>query len=297
MSNTKSRGTGLVTRVVEIEPRDAQAILDNAGSNRKLNPKTVERYAAIMKAGAWDLNGETIKVDKDGKLIDGQHRLAACVVAGVPFTTVVVHGLASDEAFLTVDVGVKRSVRSYLEYKGYTYTSLLAATCKRILLLDAGALESDPDHMSVAKAAERNLRIDAKSIEELAAKHPVLRGLCAWCTALIYPKNVIPSSVLTVAAFYLSRRGAKRLAHAKDWLEAMASGHKEGLPSIRGATMAYRSLIRFGRGKSQRALWAHRFGLVLSGWNVDHGGEMGLRGGNLYPILITGKFPYDKVKL
>jgi hypothetical protein len=46
-----------------------------------------------MEQGRWKYNGATIKFGSDGVLLDGQHRLLACVEANVPFETDVVFGL------------------------------------------------------------------------------------------------------------------------------------------------------------------------------------------------------------
>jgi len=51
----------------------------------------VDQYARDMLAGHWPLAGEGIRFDEADQLIDGRHRLRACVKAGVPFQTYVTH--------------------------------------------------------------------------------------------------------------------------------------------------------------------------------------------------------------
>ncbi|HEX8275401.1 MAG TPA: hypothetical protein VF615_22395 [Longimicrobiaceae bacterium] len=55
-----------------------------------------------MRDGTWKLNGETIIFSDTGKLLDGRRRLQACVLAGVPFRTIVVQNV-SEEHFTTID--------------------------------------------------------------------------------------------------------------------------------------------------------------------------------------------------
>jgi len=79
------------TPVIEkrwITPTHAKYILDNHNPNTcKMRAEAVKRYAEDMAKGNWKLNGETIKVTPNGQLLDGQHRLAGCVMSGVSFET------------------------------------------------------------------------------------------------------------------------------------------------------------------------------------------------------------------
>ena len=77
-----------------ITPQDAERILKESekafseaeGGFKQRNRRrdTVTAYAEDMAAGRWKENGETIKFDSEGRLIDGQHRLAAVVKANTP---------------------------------------------------------------------------------------------------------------------------------------------------------------------------------------------------------------------
>lgn len=62
-----------------------------------------------MRNGNWKANGEAIKFSSTGRLLDGQHRLRACVKEQVPFTTLVIRGL-EDEAMAarSGDEGIRR---------------------------------------------------------------------------------------------------------------------------------------------------------------------------------------------
>lgn len=90
---------GLYVRVVNVTPKRAKAWLGNNGHHRKVKKATVARYAERIEQGAWLLNGKTIVLDRNGRLIGGQHRLHACVKSGKPFQTLVVWGV--DPAVLT----------------------------------------------------------------------------------------------------------------------------------------------------------------------------------------------------
>ena len=66
--------------VMTFTPVVAEYILDNMNvGNRPQKPSRIVRYAADMANDKWSVTGESIKFGADGKLKDGQNRLAACV--------------------------------------------------------------------------------------------------------------------------------------------------------------------------------------------------------------------------
>lgn len=115
----------LVTDVVTITPAVAQRWLEEMNpENRPVSWRHVNAYAEAMLRGEWHLNGEAIKMS-DSRLIDGQHRLAAIVKAGIPVEMLVVYGL-DDSTFTTVDTGKRRSFSDLLAIRGYRDRHALA---------------------------------------------------------------------------------------------------------------------------------------------------------------------------
>ena len=99
----------------------------NYERQRGMRRRHVEALAREMTAGRFELNGETIKLSPDGRLLDGQHRLAAVVEADIPVEMTVTRGVA-ESAFRTIDRGRVRSIGDYLQHSGYkSGTSLGAA--------------------------------------------------------------------------------------------------------------------------------------------------------------------------
>lgn len=108
------------SKVISITPNMAKVMLEkNMKNNRRLNHGTVKRYARIMKAGGWNLTHQGIAFDDRGELIDGQHRLAAIVMANVPITMMATYGVqhADGEAF-TIDTGTKRTTQNIIQISG-----------------------------------------------------------------------------------------------------------------------------------------------------------------------------------
>ena len=101
-----------IERIV-ITPDMAKVWLDKNVKNRKLQRHTTSKYARDMLAGAWQVTGDAIRFDVHSNLLDGQHRLKACIEAGVPFETFVIYGLPTQTQDV-MDIGKIRSATDTL---------------------------------------------------------------------------------------------------------------------------------------------------------------------------------------
>lgn len=115
-----------VTGLVFVTPEMAREWLRRNVNNRALRAKRVEDLARSMSQGEWRYTGEAIKFSRTGRLLDGQHRLAACVRAGVEIPLLVVVGL-EDEAQDVMDTGLHRTSGDVLGLHGYKNSTTLAA--------------------------------------------------------------------------------------------------------------------------------------------------------------------------
>ena len=132
---------GPSVRIIEITPEIATALMSENVSNRPLNRARVRIYIDAMKRGQWKLSGESIKRAMDpqtGKkrLIDGQHRLQACIESGVPFPTVLVDEL-DDDVFSVIDRGKTRTVNDIMHIAGVGNFKHVAPAIRLILTLEA----------------------------------------------------------------------------------------------------------------------------------------------------------------
>lgn len=120
-----------------ITPADAAALLDRNPGNRKIVAAHVRRYAADITAGKWQINGEAVKIDTEGNLIDGQHRLSAVVEAGVPIVTAVARGLPATVR-LTMDQGKKRTMADQFKLRDISYPSVAACAAGHLWRWERG---------------------------------------------------------------------------------------------------------------------------------------------------------------
>jgi hypothetical protein len=89
----------------------------------------VDKYARDMKAGNWHRNGESVKIAWNETIIDGQHRLHACIEAGVPFWSIVVTGV-NPAAQDTVDTGLPRRLSDQLVIANEKNAVILASVTR-----------------------------------------------------------------------------------------------------------------------------------------------------------------------
>lgn len=130
-----------------ITPEIASKMLESNINNRRIDRKVVARYARDMENGNWQYNGDAIRFDKSGRLLDGQHRLLACIQSGKPFTTAVVRGL-DDSAQLTIDAGKTRTMADVLGMAGENNATAFAAVLRAIYLTDHHGLEAAATYKS-----------------------------------------------------------------------------------------------------------------------------------------------------
>lgn len=140
-------------QVMTITPALAEEWLGRKGKQRAIFSKTVADYARAMSEGRWRLNGEAIQISRDGQLLNGQHRMRACIAAGVSFQSLVVTGLDPD-VFDTIDGGRKRRGSDVLAIEGYTNTAALAGAVRCLVAYRSGAWS-----MSNIRVASDELRL------------------------------------------------------------------------------------------------------------------------------------------
>jgi hypothetical protein len=118
--------------VAEITPELAKKILENHNrGNRPLKKAHIKMLITTLKNNEWMLNGESITFSESGRLLDGQHRLTACVSSGKSFKTIVIKGIKDDDAFGTIDIGKPRSVADLMDLQGLPKAPLFSAIAKQ----------------------------------------------------------------------------------------------------------------------------------------------------------------------
>ena len=132
----------VATGWIDIDPRLAVTLLrrNRPGANRKVDPGTSFFYGRQMAGGDWKATGQGLLFDRNGHLIDGQHRLYAILLSS---TTVRMFVLTEIEAipnlFAYVDSSRPRTAATALQTAGFNGAStVIAKIVKFAEEVDAG---------------------------------------------------------------------------------------------------------------------------------------------------------------
>ena len=171
MTNNIISHNGITVRFVFITPAMAEEMINRSAElfnatntkQRRVKYGTVSHYAKEMEKGQWEVNGDTITLSSEGKILNGQHRLRSIVKSGVGQWIILVEGVA-DEAMKTMDMGVKRTLENYLQMMEETYINGSAAIVKIKLLLD--------DKRKVVDQSNDNIKISMTDYVDAYADNP-----------------------------------------------------------------------------------------------------------------------------
>lgn len=130
-----------------VTPESAKRYLERNTENRRLRNWWVNSLAGCMRRGEWITTNQGVSFDTTGKLIDGQHKLEAVILADMPVTMAVFRNL-DPSAFKVLDIGVKRN---YSDITGLDKRT--AEVCRYIArVLWSGAVNSADQILKVADA-------------------------------------------------------------------------------------------------------------------------------------------------
>lgn len=202
------------TRLETITPQRAKQILaDSNFDNRKLKLRTVENYAAMMRAGEWRTTPETLSVATNGRLLNGQHRLHAIVRSGVACTFLFVYGV-DESVYAVLDRGARRSVADAIQrpQKLTEAASLLArlhAEKPSVLdhAIEHAAVCIAPAHTLLMEACNTSSRTFGAAPFRLAATARIMEGADAEYVCALYRKlNLGDTEHLPLAGHAAMRR-------------------------------------------------------------------------------------------
>jgi len=239
------------TKIIKVTPTIAESWLIKNINNRKVSENIVRDYVQEMLAGNWKTNGESIKFDRKGNLIDGQHRLTAIVKSRVTVDCVIVTGL-DPEAFDTVDIGKGRSTADTLCVKHVPNFKRVASALPVITAHDEGVGRKVTKHIKPSHVV-RMLQSYADlpdAIEEIGKIRPLV---------------VVQS--LFDGLYYLFRRHDQKLA--LEYMQALRDG--VGIETLNCWHRLRERLLKNKVGV-QKMENLHVCALIIKGWNCARSG-------------------------
>jgi hypothetical protein len=166
----------VVTRTVLVAPDVAREWLAKNIVNRPLLTRNIEALAFDMRSGRWEMTHQGIAFNRDGLLVDGQHRLHAVIAAGIAVPMRVTYNIDCDFS-APIDTGCMRRAHHVLGIP-----SRVVAVCNALVLLETGAVA----------------RSTAGRISEVHARHA--RGI-DWAVQAFPQQRRLTANVLAAHAF------------------------------------------------------------------------------------------------
>lgn len=162
------------SEVVFVTPSLASVWLKSNVRNRPLSRRHVDTIKQVLLRNEYRLNGEAITFSESGALLNGQHRLTACVETGVAFETLVVTGV-DDDAFATIDGGRKRQNSDILAIGGEKNATCVAACIQAVVAF----VESGGVFTHGGIGSKHKKRVTPTLACQILERHPGIRDSVA----------------------------------------------------------------------------------------------------------------------
>lgn len=232
----------------EVGPERAKALLKTYKVDyRKYRPTYAEGLARDMINGVWVFDGATVRIDKDGNLFDGQHRLNAVIESGVFETFLFVAGIVP-EAYNTADTNLPRTYGDTLRRRGYQN------------VLQRGALVKLIHRWETGRSLDDGRRLTSPEMDEVHDKYVDSVNRALKMSASTAKKVFMPASLVSFSWWILSRYEQEK---AFTFMVSLAEGEnlRRGNPAY-----ALRERLRIDADENYtRNEYMH---LVFSAWNA-----------------------------
>ena len=229
-------------QLFDVTPELAARWLEHNTRNRKLRQSVVNRYAADMKAGRWMVTGDAIAFDRNGAIINGQHRLWAVLEANITVQMLVVFDLEPDTVAV-LDDHLKRNLVDVegIRKPGSTVGSVHAAVAKLLLETSIGLTAVDKRY--ALQAVTRQQQLDILDTHWLAIEFAYRD-----CFHSRKMRNVTVASTLTpVARAYYTQDRSRLISFGKVMINGMVES-----PADQPAILLRNYLLRYAGGKGLR---------------------------------------------
>jgi hypothetical protein len=250
--------------VEKVTPDTALMWLAKMPKNRNIRAGDVARYARDMATGKWGMAGDTVKFDKKGNLIDGQHRLQAIIRADTTIELVVVRGLET-EVIDVLDTGIKRTIGDALSLAGYSNSTNLSAAARLMMLIEVNKARGTTSQKGgVDLQGNKAVSVLFSNTEVLAfvEENPGLVEAVTW-SATNYRKvaNLQPS-VMAVAYYTTSMIDEKA---TDEFWDAILNNSTDGAGDPR-AVLLQRLIV--AQRSRERISQGMKLSMIYRAWNA-----------------------------
>ncbi|MFC8463365.1 hypothetical protein [Streptomyces sp. NPDC057250] len=245
--------------VMYVTPEIAQDWLDyrNVSHNRAVSHVTVRTYARRIKASKFKCTHQGIGFNREGFLIDGQHRLLAIIQTGIAvrlFVIPFVEGM-DDMTFDVLDNGLRRNAAQLIKA---SYGGSIANAAKYLGVVDGSF---GPENLPVLDVLAS--RVETEEILDVVTKWPELRSWAKEAKTVSSNALLPPGPHLAVLAQAERTEYRDRIP---EWLEGLNNG--VGLTPQDSRLHLRNRFIREGRSMGRHAGRATAYRLIVRAWNA-----------------------------
>lgn len=204
-----AREDELDTETVTIEPALAELMLERNTGNRQCSARHVAHLADAITSGRWRLTGQGVSFSRSGRLLDGQHRLAAIVAAGVPAKMRVTFGEA-DDVFDVLDTGRARTAGQVLGISGIKNYNVIASMIRQLDAIERG-------YPANLVKIDNDVTREIASADQAALERAATMGVTARSHL-----HAPPTPLAT--GFYLIAKKSKNADRLEEFVERLSHG-------------------------------------------------------------------------
>lgn len=214
---------------------------------RKFRPSYAAGLARDMASGKWIPDGSPIRIDVEGNLFDGQHRLKSIELSGTAQNFLILSGLPV-EAYDTTDTGLARTYGDTLRRRGFQNVSQRQALQKLIHRWENGLSLDDTKRLTHPEMDEILYRYVDRINHAVGKAMSMNRKMC------------MPSALVTFSWWILADIS---MEDAHTFLVGVAEGEnlRSGMPAYT-LRERLRNDLEFGHTRNE---YMH---LVFSAWNA-----------------------------
>lgn len=239
---------GKSERFVEISlvsPEMADAMLKRNVGNRPLVRSRVAKHVLRLREGTFRLLHQGIAFSKDGRLIDGQHRLTAVMEAGIAAPFTVTFG-AEREEFNCVDQGGVRTAADLLAIDGKHHAALRSAVAAVLMVLDRAPL------------------LGAQEVAQYARDLDTRGDLFSRAVILGHRMHKVTNPTSAAVAYYVIGKAGAATGLQDAFWEGMATGE-----NLSGSRLRLREWLTHNEiaERNGRDLTVKRAAVIISAWN------------------------------
>lgn len=243
-----------------ITPSIAKSILELNTNNRNVKQEVLKRYCNDMTLGNWKQDtGETIKISKNGTLLDGQHRLLAIAKTGKSVYFHVCTEL-DDQIFDVLDTGSSRNAGDI-----FGLANIKNASKTPSIIQQYEALKND---MLVARGAQKGSKHSIPALLELYKSDPNKWDIVSKKTGTWYigfNKILYPQFIGGLYAYFSDINEAQ----ADNFMNQLCTGF-----DIENKTISIlRNILTKDKISIKKLAPSHKIALIIKTWNYYRKGK------------------------